>query len=120
MIEHPQVKASASIVEVDHPAAGRLRQRAHRQVRAHAVSGDGAPLLGEHNDEVLSELGYSESTRSELRAGKIIGSEAYRNKDERAQHEEHSGGWGRSRHRHTIYKQLDARGDSVIAACLGG
>jgi len=82
VIEHPQVKASASIVEVDHPAAGRLRQ-ARSPARFEGTPSQirrGAPLLGEHNDEVLSELGYSESTRSELRAGKIIGSEAYRNK----------------------------------------
>ncbi len=63
-------------------AAGRLRQARSpaRFERTPSQIRRGAPLLGEHNDEVLSELGYSESTRSELRAGKIIGSEAYRNK----------------------------------------
>jgi crotonobetainyl-CoA:carnitine CoA-transferase CaiB-like acyl-CoA transferase len=82
VLEHPQVKASGVIVDVDHPAAGRLRQ-ARSPARFEATPSQirrGAPLLGEHNDEVLAELGYSESTRSELRAGRIIGSEAFRHK----------------------------------------
>lgn len=77
VITHPQVVASGSVVEVDHHAAGRLRQ-ARSPARfdgTPSVIRKGAPLLGEHNDEVLAELGYSESTRSELRAEKIIGSE---------------------------------------------
>ena len=82
VIQHPQVVASGSIVEVDHHAAGRLRQ-ARSPARFDRTPSDirhGAPLLGEHNDEVLGELGYSESTRSELRASRIIGSEIFRNK----------------------------------------
>lgn len=82
VIKHPQVLASGTIVEVDHHAAGRLRQARSPARFERTPSGirHGAPLLGEHNDEVLGELGYSESTRSELRAGKIIGSEILRNK----------------------------------------
>ena len=82
VIEHPQVVASESIVEVDHHAAGRLRQARSpaRFDRTPSSIRRGAPLLGEHNDEVLGELGYSESVRSELRASRIIGSEILRNK----------------------------------------
>jgi crotonobetainyl-CoA:carnitine CoA-transferase CaiB-like acyl-CoA transferase len=82
VIQHPQVVAAQTIVEVDHHAAGRLRQARSpaRFERTPSSIRCGAPLLGEHNDEVLSELGYSESTRSELRAGRIIGSEILRNK----------------------------------------
>jgi len=82
VIRHPQVVAAGSVVEVDHHAAGRLRQARPPARFDRTPSGirRGAPLLGEHNDEVLGELGYSESTRSELRAGKIIGSEVLRNR----------------------------------------
>ena len=81
MIAHPQVVAAGTIVEVDHHAAGRLRQARSpaRFDRTPSRIRHGAPLLGEHNDEVLAELGYSESRRSELRAAKIIGSEYLRN-----------------------------------------
>jgi crotonobetainyl-CoA:carnitine CoA-transferase CaiB-like acyl-CoA transferase len=82
VIVHPQVAASKTVVEVDHPAAGRLRQARSpaRFERTPSEIRRGAPLLGEHNDEVLAELGYSDSTRNELRAGKIIGSEILRSK----------------------------------------
>ncbi|HSV54506.1 MAG TPA: CoA transferase [Burkholderiaceae bacterium] len=82
VIRHPQVLASETIVEVDHPAAGRLRQARSpaRFERTPSEIRRGAPLLGEHNDEILAELGYSESMRNELRAGRIIGSESLRNK----------------------------------------
>lgn len=83
VIGHPQVVASGSVVEVDHHAAGRLRQARSpgRFERTPSSVRRGAPLLGEHNDEVLAELGYSESTRSELRAGRIIGDETPRRQD---------------------------------------
>jgi crotonobetainyl-CoA:carnitine CoA-transferase CaiB-like acyl-CoA transferase len=35
----------------------------------------GAPRLGEHNEDVLAQIGLSKTTIAELRAGKIIGSE---------------------------------------------
>ncbi|HSV53668.1 MAG TPA: CoA transferase [Burkholderiaceae bacterium] len=81
VIRHPQVVAAEAIVEVDHHAAGRLRQARPPAKFDRTPSGIrfGAPLLGQHNDEILAELGYSESLRSELRAGKIIGSEILRN-----------------------------------------
>jgi crotonobetainyl-CoA:carnitine CoA-transferase CaiB-like acyl-CoA transferase len=82
VINHPQVVASGSVVEFDHHAAGRLRQARPpaRFSRTPSNIRCGAPLLGEHNDEVLAELGYSEATRSEMRLEKIIGSETLRNK----------------------------------------
>ena len=80
VITHPQVVAAGSIVDLDHPAAGRLRQ-ARSPARFDGTPSAircGAPLLGEHTDEVLKELSYTEATIRELHADKIVGSEMQR------------------------------------------
>lgn len=68
MIEHPQVIASEIIVETEHPHAGKLRQArpAARFDKTPTVMRRGAPLLGEHNEDILSELGYSSEDLKEL------------------------------------------------------
>lgn len=61
MIDHPQVEASKIIIESEHPTAGRLRQ-ARNAARFEGTPTEivrGAPLLGEHTRELMSELGYS-------------------------------------------------------------
>lgn len=60
MIDHPQVKASEIIIETEHPIAGRLRQArpAARFDKTPTEIRRGAPLLGEHTDEILQEVGY--------------------------------------------------------------
>ncbi|NDZ17413.1 carnitine dehydratase [Variovorax sp. WS11] len=82
VLTHPQVVAAGTIVEFEHHAAGRLRQaRPPAQFdRTPSSIRRGAPLLGEHTDEVLEELGYSESMRRELRTARITGSEYLCNK----------------------------------------
>ena len=71
LIRHPQVEALGLVVETDHPAAGRLRQAraAARFSRTPPEIRRGAPRLGEHTREVLSELGYSTDKIAELSAG---------------------------------------------------
>ena len=61
LIGHPQVIANETLVETDHPAAGRLRQTrsAARFSATPASIRFGAPALGEHTDSILGELGYS-------------------------------------------------------------
>ena len=38
----------------------------------------GAPLLGEHTDQVLTELGYSKEQIAKLRGEKVVGSTGLR------------------------------------------
>ena len=58
VVEHPQVKARGSIVEIDHPRAGKVRM-VGVSVRLSATPGSirsPSPALGEHTDEVLRDL----------------------------------------------------------------
>ena len=64
MRQHPQVVANGTIVEVDHPVAGRLRQSRHAAVFSKTPTSirRGAPRLGEHTREVLTEVGLHSTT----------------------------------------------------------
>ncbi|WP_143169627.1 CoA transferase, partial [Rhodococcus jostii] len=77
VIEHPQVKAAEIIIESEHPAAGRVRQArvAARFLGTVPDAPKGAPLLGQHNAEVLAEIGYSNDEIASLAAQNIIGTE---------------------------------------------
>ena len=76
VVDHPQVKARGSLVEVDHPRAGRIRVVAP-VVRMSATPGavrTPAPALGEHTEEVLRDfLGLAPEAIAELRAAHAIG-----------------------------------------------
>ena len=79
VISHPQVLASEILIEHEHPIAGRLRQT-RPAARFEGTPNEvqrGAPRLGEHNTEVLSELGFSDTELEELRAIGALGDEAY-------------------------------------------
>ncbi len=79
MIEHPQVLASEVIIETEHPVAGKLRQTRTPARFEGTETGDyrGAPRLGEHNHEVLTELGYSSADIESFSESGALGSERY-------------------------------------------
>ena len=70
LVAHPQVAAGGTLVEYDHPAAGRLRQArpAARFEETPSAVRRGAPLLGEHTDALLGEAGFSAEGIAALRA----------------------------------------------------
>lgn len=76
VIDHPQVEASGSLVFTDHPVAGRLRQArpAARFSATPVAAPRGAPLLGQHTLEVLTEdLGLDQETIDQLLAAGTVG-----------------------------------------------
>lgn len=59
MRKHPQVEANGTIIEYDHPLAGKLRQARHAAVFSRTPTSVrlGAPSLGEHTRVVLHDFG---------------------------------------------------------------
>jgi crotonobetainyl-CoA:carnitine CoA-transferase CaiB-like acyl-CoA transferase len=77
VIEHPQVLATGIVFEYEHPVAGRLRQARVPSRFSDTVpeTPRGAPRLGEHNAEILAEIGYDEVTRAALAKRGVVGTE---------------------------------------------
>jgi crotonobetainyl-CoA:carnitine CoA-transferase CaiB-like acyl-CoA transferase len=69
----PQVRHNEILVEFEHPVAGKFRtvgspmefSRTPGEIRR-------PPLLGEHKDEILAELGFSEKEISHFKEAKIV------------------------------------------------
>lgn len=75
MHDDPQVRHAGLLAELDQPPIGRMRQPApvgSFSAGATAI-GRPAPLLGQHGDEVLAELGIDDAARAALREAGTIG-----------------------------------------------
>ena len=74
LVAHPQVRAGGTLVEFDHPAAGRLRQArpAARFETTPSALRRGAPALGEHTDALLAEAGFPPAEIAALRAAGAV------------------------------------------------
>lgn len=70
MRRHPQVAANGVVIETDHPQAGRLRQARQPAVFSTTPTSirRGAPRLGEHTREVLTEAGVDPATIAAVEA----------------------------------------------------
>src|SRR5215475_6787151 len=87
------LRSSGSIVEVQQEERGAdLTVGCPMKFSSFTPKITGSPLLGEHTDEVLSELGYSAKQIAELHRKKVVGSS------------------GLSRHHHDIIRALQEKG----------
>ena len=75
LLDHPHTKASGIVVEYDHQTAGRLKGVGHPVLfdGAERHAGLPPPVLGQHTDDVLKEMGLSRETIGELRRTHVIG-----------------------------------------------
>ncbi len=74
VFEDPQILAQQMVMEVDHPGHGLLRQLGFPMKfnSAPCTVRKPAPELGQHSDEVLAELGFSDQERFAFRASGVI------------------------------------------------
>ena len=71
--EEPSLRDTGTIVEVDHPKRGKYLSVGNPIKLSDSPSDvKRSPLLGEHTDEVLAELGYTRQQIDELRAQRAI------------------------------------------------
>ena len=71
--EEPALRATGTIVEVDHPTRGKYLTVGNPiKLSDSPTDVTRSPLLGEHTDEVLAQLGFDAAYVATLRAEKVI------------------------------------------------
>jgi crotonobetainyl-CoA:carnitine CoA-transferase CaiB-like acyl-CoA transferase len=75
LLNHPHTSASGIIVDYAHPTAGQLKGVGHPVLinGTERRAGRPPPTLGQHTDDVLSEIGLSKQNIGELRQARVIG-----------------------------------------------
>jgi len=69
----PALRASGTVVEVDHPVRGKYLTVGNPiKLSDSPTEVTRSPLLGEHTDEVLAQLGYSRQEIDALRAQRVV------------------------------------------------
>jgi crotonobetainyl-CoA:carnitine CoA-transferase CaiB-like acyl-CoA transferase len=70
----PQVQHLQAAAEVDHPQLGRFKvvNQAVRLSRTPAKLAAATPEVGQHTDEILTELGYSPSDICGMRERRVV------------------------------------------------
>ena len=73
LVEEPSLRASGTIVEVDHPTRGKYLTVGNPiKLSDSPTHVTRSPLLGEHTEEVLAELGYDAAMIEALRVDRVI------------------------------------------------
>lgn len=74
MLRHPQTVARAMVMQVEHPRGGQVETIGCpiKLDGSQPHTGRGAPLLGEHTEEVLREYGFREEEVRELMAAGVV------------------------------------------------
>ena len=71
--EEPSLRETGTVVEVDHPERGRyLSVGCPIKLSESPADVVRSPLLGEHSDEVLAELGFSETEIGSMREAGVV------------------------------------------------
>src|SRR5689334_21565753 len=71
--EEPALRATGTVVEVDHPKRGKYLSVGNPiKLSDSPTEVKRSPLLGEHTDEVLAELGYTREQIAALHEAKVV------------------------------------------------